>query len=221
MYIFAIIAFEIAVPFCLLWLFEWGLWMVVCQAINIICMLAYISWCSGYIDDSYDGKKKKDTQLSDNEATAVTFGSLMGPLLFAELLLPIWLQGKGFLSRYNFIFNTDYTVTYEGGYISILMTVASGFLFAIIISCTLRFSFSLLASNDKAFIKGFLWAAALYVTLLMAYMRCIGGYDPHLDNRYYKTQMQKEEHEIDRQIESDKNRLIKKAVDDYREQWED
>ena len=198
--------------------------MVVCQVINIICLFVYFCWCIEYLPNREDGKdnSQDEKEMSDNEVTAVTFGYFMGPLLFVEFLLPIWLlHGEGFLSKYNFIFNTNYTVTYEGGMISILLTMGPGMILAALIYNTLRHSLSLREYNRKAFIKGVLWAAVIYVALGMSYLMCISGYNPDSDKRYYKTQMQKEEHEIDRQIESDKNRLIKKAVDDYRKQWED
>lgn len=203
---------EAAVSFGILWLFEWGIWMVVCQIIHAACLSIYFIWC--LIPIAHDNKKP----FTDDEVTAITFGGLMGIPMFAIFLIPVWLTmyGEDFLMKFNYIFGTDYTTTYEGGFISIWITCLVGLPLVFAILCSLYYAVTFVfGRNKKAVIRGFMYAAFVYICMWAFYKEYMCGYDHTQDQRIYETQMQKEEFDMDQKLESDKKRAIQRAVNNY------
>ena len=202
-------------PLLIIYLFNSGWWMIFCEILYYAELLLYLFCSIGCMEYANKHSIKSLALIS----------SLAGTLIFPLCLyapLPLWMVNDDFLKHVNFTFGTSFDTTYEYGIVVTWVMVGFGFvLFGFITGYF---------SNISRFIKNKTLKKHTLIGIGCAFCLCLSAYlgyqiknqkyAPSLFPSSYATQMQKEENEIDQQLESDKQRLIQKAANDYRRQWE-
>lgn len=205
------------IPICAFLLFQNGWWMLFCVVMQLFALLAYVIFTMLNFMGLTEHKNAKESDV-----LLYSFAASMILPSYILVLFPFFMESSNFLSKINYIFGAHFQTIYEGGlvvgYITIIYIVWSLFAIAGNFCST---SLSLIKKGKtKPLMYGWLCTAFVCLAVFTAYKFSLTGFDASLYPSSYETQMQKEEHEIDWQIESGKNRLIQKAVNDYRRQSE-
>lgn len=202
-------------PLGILWLFDRGWWMILCEIILYAEILAYLIYSICNMEYAANHPDKTNAFIS------TMAGTLIFPLAL-YIMLPFWMTDSEFLKHLNFFFGTNFDTIYEFGII--VTWIMSGFCFVLFgfITGYLTNIIRLLKNRTLRAhtVAGIVFSLLLCATTFFFYQWKDKSFDSSIYPMFYRTQMEKEEFEIDQRIESDKQRLIQKAVNDYRHQSE-
>lgn len=204
------------IPICAFLLFQNGWWMLVCVVMQLFALGAYVIFTMMNFTGLTEHKNAKGSDV-----LLYSFAASMILPSYILVLFPFFMESSKFLNKINYIFGAHFQTIYEGGlivgFITIAYIVYSLFAVAGIFSTSLSL---IKKGKTKPLMYGWMCTAFVCLAVFTAYNVSLTGFDASLYPSSYETQMQKEEHEIDQQIEADKYRLIQKAVNDYRRQSE-
>lgn len=204
------------IPICAFLLFQNGWWMLFCVVMQLFALVAYVIFTTLNFTGLTKHKNAKESDV-----LLYSFAASMILPSYILVLFPFFMESSKFLSKINYIFGAHFQTIYEGGLIVGFITITYIMFSLSVIPEICSTSLSLIKKGKtKPLMYGWLCTAFVCMAVFTAYKFSLTGFDASLYPSSYETQMEKEEHDIDWQIESGKNRLIQKAVNDYRRQCE-
>ena len=203
---FALLTLLLISPIFIFWLFEYGVWMIVCTIIYVSIELLCAGYCLTFYRDDND-KLHKD--MSDTDVSICAFISTMGLLALAFHFMPLYMTEVNFIDRINYIFGTEYDVFYEWGIFVTFILFCSAWMISmafggLIVDCFKK--------NKLATLKGFAYTALFISVLFCSYKIAIRGYDPGKRNIPYRRQCDELPYEKEDSLERIRQDVMQKRL---------
>jgi len=205
-------------PLLLLHLFDYGWWMVFCYAIYYLVWGVYIAFIEIIVETI--GSEYDKTITPKHSSSFITFFAISSFVCSIPIIaFPLLSISEDFLCKINYVFGMHITTSYEGGMFIILMFVGALYLlFGYTSSIFPILSKVLKTEYKKSSVCGILCSIILFASLYIVFLYLSKGIS--YDYRgSFNTQMEQEERDLDYKIESEKNKMIQKSVNDYKRQW--
>ncbi len=170
--------------------------------------------------ETIGSESSKNITLERNAAFVAFFSISSFVCSIPIIAFPLLSISEEFLCKVNYFFGMHLTTTYEGGIVVIMMFVGGLYLLYGYTSSIFPTLAKVLKTDfKKNSIYGILSSVVLFACLYGTFMYFSKGVSYNY-NGSFSTQMEQEEKELDYKIESEKNKMIQKAADDYKHQWD-
>ena len=201
-------------PFVAIYLFQKGWWMSICYILYFVVLCFYISIVIKIFEIPMHSKLDKSTTAIDSFVATMNF------TVAIMSLFPAYMYFSDFVDRYNYVFGTNFYITYEGGIITFfILSIIILFFLCLLIQSIIILS-NLASNNRKQTVKGISIACMLIVIPAGAVCYKLQSYTemtPAKRWNFYMTQQEYEDEKFSKEYERWRDAQIYKAVKEIKE----
>ena len=204
----------IASQFLLIYLFDIGLWMIVCLVLYQIVAAIYGIYSYCMLEEMNINKDYTKFNVFISSASVI----LAVPVSIF-LLFPFFWQNSNFISAFNHIFNTGYYTSYEGGIMVFCLTCLSlkgVYEYTIGVKKEIK---KIPNTYVKQIYHGMITSTIILIGFVIFLFLSLKDFE--CSNYEMDSQQDKEFRDTDYRLQREKEKAIQRAVDDYRRQWDE